>query len=61
MLDLNTVIYGLITLFHEPNANDPLNTEAADELRSNRASFESNVKRSLKGQSVMGHYFPKLV
>lgn len=61
VLDLNAVIYGLITLFYEPNANDPLNHEAADELRSAPARFEENVRRSLRGASIMGHHFPRLL
>lgn len=37
VLDINAVIYGLIYLFYEPNPDDPLNREAADLLRSDKA------------------------
>jgi ubiquitin-protein ligase len=81
--DINTVIYGVIYLFYEPNANDPLNHEAAQcalitsntiisfrllflldphslafplslsfrdaVMRDDKATFESNVKTSLRG------------
>jgi ubiquitin-conjugating enzyme E2 M len=37
VLDINAVIYGLIYLFYEPNPDDPLNREAADLFRNDRA------------------------
>jgi ubiquitin-conjugating enzyme E2 M len=37
VLDINAVIYGLIYLFYEPNPDDPLNREAADLFRTDRA------------------------
>ncbi|KAA0147280.1 hypothetical protein FNF27_07016 [Cafeteria roenbergensis] len=61
VLDLNAVVYGLIMLFYEPNANDPLNHDVADEMRSNKALFERNVEASLRGRSVKGHSFPRLL
>jgi len=45
---------GLQYLLLEPNADDPLNKEAAEDLRTNRRTFESNVARSIKGGSVNG-------
>jgi ubiquitin-protein ligase len=36
-LDINAVIYGLIYLFYEPNPDDPLNREAADLYRNDKA------------------------
>ena len=39
ILGVNSVILGLIFLFIEPNPNDPLNHEAAEELRSNKTRF----------------------
>ena len=33
MLTINSIVYGLQYLFLEPNPDDPLNVEAADELR----------------------------
>lgn len=61
VLDINSVIYGLIYLFYEPNPDDPLNHEAAELFRNDRKRFESSVQRSLHGGSVDGTYFPKLL
>ena len=36
-MDINAVIYGLIYLFYEPNPDDPLNREAADLYRNDKA------------------------
>lgn len=38
-----------MTLFLEPNPDDPLNHEAADLMVKNRSQFEANVKKSLSG------------
>jgi len=57
VLDINAVIYGLIVLFVQPNPDDPLNHSAADTLRTNKAKFQQNVQRSLKGYSVDGNSF----
>ncbi|CAG8642153.1 3279_t:CDS:2, partial [Paraglomus occultum] len=57
VLNLNSVIVGLQYLFLEPNAEDPLNKEAAEDLRTNRKSFEYNVKQSMRGRDVKGIYY----
>ena len=36
VLTINSVVYGLQYLFLEPNPDDPLNKEAAEEMRANR-------------------------
>jgi len=54
VLNLNSVMVGLQYLFLEPNADDPLNKEAAEDLRRNRDQFLANVKSSLKGGYVKG-------
>jgi len=54
VLNLNSVMVGLQYLFLEPNADDPLNKEAAEDLRKNRDQFLINVKSSLKGGYVKG-------
>lgn len=61
VLNLNSVMVGLQYLFLEPNPGDPLNKEAADELRKDRAQFASTVKRSLGGGSVKGVTYDKVV
>lgn len=54
VLNLNAVMVGLQYLFLEPNADDPLNKEAAEDLRRDRSQFVHNVKTSLRGGSVKG-------
>jgi len=54
VLNLNSVMVGLQYLFLEPNADDPLNKEAAEDLRRNREQFSRNVQLSMKGGSVKG-------
>eukprot|EP00304_Pavlova_gyrans_P011934 CAMPEP_0206043342 /NCGR_PEP_ID=MMETSP1466-20131121/8595_1 /ASSEMBLY_ACC=CAM_ASM_001126 /TAXON_ID=44452 /ORGANISM="Pavlova gyrans, Strain CCMP608" /LENGTH=266 /DNA_ID=CAMNT_0053418141 /DNA_START=30 /DNA_END=827 /DNA_ORIENTATION=- len=49
VLTINSVIYGLTFLMLEPNADDPLNKEAAQLLEQNRRQFEQVVRRSLRG------------
>lgn len=61
VLDINSVIYGLIYLFYEPNPDDPLNHEAAELFRKDKHRFEKSVQRSLHGGSVNGEYFPRLL
>jgi len=54
VLNLNSVMVGLQYLFLEPNADDPLNKEAAEDLRKDRDNFIRNVGTSLKGGTVKG-------
>jgi len=54
VLNLNSVMVGLQYLFLEPNADDPLNKEAAEDLRRGRDKFVYNVKNSLRGGNVNG-------
>lgn len=61
ILGINIVIIGLKMLFIEPNSNDPLNHEAASVMRTDLTLFKNNVKKSLRGQTVDGQSFPKLV
>lgn len=58
VLDINSVIYGLIVLFVQPNPDDPLNHQAAEMLRTNQPKFRQNVMRSLQGMSVDSERFP---
>ncbi|KAK0530698.1 NEDD8-conjugating protein ubc12 [Tilletia horrida] len=60
VLNLNAVMVGLQYLFLEPNADDPLNKEAAEDLRRDRAAFASNVKRTLGGGSFKGVPYDKV-
>ncbi|KAI7847986.1 ubiquitin-conjugating enzyme/RWD-like protein [Circinella umbellata] len=54
VLSLHSVLVGLQYLFLEPNADDPLNKEAAEDLRQNRKGFETNVELSLAGGALKG-------
>eukprot|EP01124_Arcella_intermedia_P018960 TRINITY_DN26090_c0_g1_i1.p1 TRINITY_DN26090_c0_g1~~TRINITY_DN26090_c0_g1_i1.p1 ORF type:complete len:234 (-),score=27.89 TRINITY_DN26090_c0_g1_i1:62-763(-) len=60
-LGLGHVLFGMMTLFLEPNPDDPLNIEAADLMVKNPAKFKQNVYDSMRGKFVAGHQFPKLV
>jgi ubiquitin-conjugating enzyme E2 M len=48
-------------LFLEPNASDPLNKDAAEELRSNREAFKRYVKTSMAGGTVKGDTFDRVL
>lgn len=52
---------GLQYLFLEPNADDPLNKEAAEVLRSNRRTFEANVSKAMRGGYVSGTQFDNVM
>ena len=58
---MTIVIIGLKMLFLEPNANDPLNHDSAHVMRTDFEQFKKNVRTSLKGGSVGGESFPKLL
>jgi len=59
VLTVNSVIYGLQFLMLEPNAEDPLNKEAAEVLQNNTKMFEQNVNKSMRGGYVGQTYFEK--
>eukprot|EP00339_Tiarina_fusa_P015245 CAMPEP_0117015584 /NCGR_PEP_ID=MMETSP0472-20121206/12423_1 /TAXON_ID=693140 ORGANISM="Tiarina fusus, Strain LIS" /NCGR_SAMPLE_ID=MMETSP0472 /ASSEMBLY_ACC=CAM_ASM_000603 /LENGTH=214 /DNA_ID=CAMNT_0004719417 /DNA_START=49 /DNA_END=693 /DNA_ORIENTATION=- len=61
VLDINSVIYGLIYLFYEPNPDDPLNHEAAELFRKDISQFERLVSRTLRGGILDGVQFERLV
>jgi len=61
VLSLGSVIFGLMTLFLEPNPDDPLDIEVAKLMVSNAKQFEKNVKDSLRGGYVGGRNFPRLL
>jgi len=61
VLSLGSVIFGLMTLFLEPNPDDPLNKEAAQLMVDKLKDFQKNVQESLRGGYVCGRKFPKLL
>jgi len=61
VLNIGSIIFGLVTLFLQPNPEDPLNVEVAKLMLDNRSQFERNLKQSLQGGLVAGRQFPKLL
>ena len=61
VLTLGAVLFGLMTLFLEPNADDPLNKEAADLMIDDPTRFEQNVRNTLRGGNYFGKQFPALL
>ncbi|KAI7051811.1 NEDD8-conjugating enzyme [Hortaea werneckii] len=59
VLNLNAVVVGLQFLFLEPNASDPLNKEAANDLMTDRDRFRRNVRTSMGGGTVMKESFDR--
>ena len=57
MADTHTLQF----LFLEPNASDPLNKEAAEDLRLNRDGFKRNVRTSMGGGTVKGLSFERVI
>jgi ubiquitin-conjugating enzyme E2 M len=46
---IETVMYGLLHLFSDPNPNDPLNEDAARQMRDDPSTFQKQVFQSLNG------------
>lgn len=61
VLNISAVIYGLILLFTDPNAEDPLNKEAAELYVSNPIKFEACVHKSMRGGSIDGVRYDNVV
>ncbi|KAL4974067.1 ubiquitin-conjugating enzyme/RWD-like protein [Aspergillus desertorum] len=61
VLNLNAVMVGMQFLFLEPNASDPLNKEAAEDLRQNRDLFKRNVRNAMAGGNVRGVTFDRVL
>ncbi|RSH86777.1 NEDD8-conjugating protein ubc12 [Apiotrichum porosum] len=61
VLNLSSVLVGLQYLFLEPNPDDPLNKDAAEDLRRNRDAFAANVKTSMRGGTVRGQTFDRVL
>ena len=61
VLNLNAVIVGLQFLFLEPNASDPLNKDAANDLMSDRDRFKRNVRTSMAGGAVKSESFDRVL
>jgi ubiquitin-conjugating enzyme E2 M len=59
--DSGQMLTGTQFLFLEPNASDPLNKEAAEDLKANREGFKRNVRSSLGGGTVKGQSFDRVL
>jgi len=61
VLNLGSVLFGLLTLFLEPNPDDPLNKECAQLMIDKFDQYKRNVEQTLHGGYVLGRQFPKLI
>ncbi|WVQ75993.1 hypothetical protein IAR50_005629 [Cryptococcus sp. DSM 104548] len=61
VLTLSSVMIGIQYLFLEPNPDDPLNKDAAEDFRRSRDTFVHNVKQSMKGGYVASEKFDKVI
>ncbi|KAF8817940.1 RUB1 conjugating enzyme [Cardiosporidium cionae] len=61
VLSISTIVFGLLHLLLEPNTDDPLNPQAAEVLRLNQAEFSRLVRSSLRGETIRGESFPRLI
>ena len=48
-------------MFLEPNSSDPLNKEAAEDLRLNKEAFKRNVRSSMTGGFVKNEQFDRVL
>jgi len=55
------IIHGLIFLFYEPNASDPVNIKAGEVYRNNYNKFKDMVTKSLKGDKIDNINFQKFI
>ncbi|KAL0224496.1 hypothetical protein P9112_003886 [Eukaryota sp. TZLM1-RC] len=61
VLTITSIIHGLRFLFTEPNPNDPLNRDAAEDMVRSMDSFKNNVKRSMRGERVGNERFDRVL
>ncbi|KAL7711560.1 NEDD8 carrier protein [Entamoeba marina] len=57
---LNHVVCGIFSLFIEPNADDPLNTEAGELMKRNYYEFYRMVRKTMNGGRYYGRDFPRM-
>jgi len=65
VLTITSVIMGLQFLMLEPNADDPLNKEAAGLMADDRRRFDQIVTKTLRGETILcegkRYTFPKFI
>ncbi|CDO93321.1 unnamed protein product [Kluyveromyces dobzhanskii CBS 2104] len=60
-LDIQSIIIGILFLFHEPNGKDPLNKDAAKTLIDDPSRFEIKVNNSLRGSNIDSVWYDKII
>lgn len=60
-LTLQLIFAGILHLFLEPNPNDPLNKEAANQLAKFPSDFQRTVDNSMCGRTVNGVSFDRVI
>ncbi|SCU89212.1 LAFA_0E16710g1_1 [Lachancea sp. 'fantastica'] len=60
VLDVQSIIIGLLMLLLEPNATDPLNKTAAEALRTNPSIFQSQVASAMRGGYLQGLRYDRI-
>ncbi|BAO39611.1 NEDD8-conjugating enzyme UBC12 [Kluyveromyces marxianus] len=60
-LDLQSIVIGLLFLFHEPNGKDPLNQDAAKTLMEDPSRFEAKLNYTLRGSNIDGVWYDKVM
>lgn len=61
VLAVNAICFGLLMLFNEPSAEEPLNVEAGQLLECDRKGFEDKVKECMKGGEVDGVIYDRVL
>ncbi|SCV02625.1 LAME_0H03488g1_1 [Lachancea meyersii CBS 8951] len=61
VLDVHSIIIGLLMLLLEPNATDPLNKKAADVLQSSPALYQRQVVSAMRGESIDGCKYDRVL
>lgn len=56
---LSHVIYGLLSLFLEPNPDDPLNVDAGNTMKADLSEFVRIVNKTMRGGRFFGKDFPR--
>jgi len=61
VLGISHLLFGLMTLFYDPNSDDPLNHSAAKMMINNPTEFDRLCNESIRGGHVEGTQFPNLL
>jgi len=60
VLGISHLLFGLMTLFYDPNPDDPLNHEAAKMMINDAKQFDQFCHDSIRGGYVQGCQFPNI-